>query len=133
MIGGQNDEGLVASDQEVRIRDAALVLLDLCFVAAAPAASESTTAEQRQAMALDLAVQAVFMAEELRPGIAMARRGDMLGTRSVAAKAMGLGSGAGACLASFASQDGVRIASVAFQSAFNASFENRQAFIRSVR
>lgn len=79
------------AEVETRIRDAALVLLDLA-VAATPAHEDERA---RILSAYSLATQALMMAEDLRPGAAMPDRLAKLGNLDLMTRIMGGAFGVG--------------------------------------
>ncbi len=103
--------GIPSADNETRLRDAALVLLDLA-IAATPAHSSE---KARVATAYGLAVQALLMAEELRPGAAIVERLAKLGNCDMLVRIGGAAEGVGqtiGCLRSQSGQDVLIVAAV---------------------
>lgn len=87
---------------EAKIRDAAHSLLDLCLEhAPAPDQDAKNPGLLLIASVIDVAVQAIFMADHLQPGQDLkARRQGMRGSE-IQARCIGLGYGVGSILASF--------------------------------
>ena len=89
----------MSADLEARIRDAAHVLLDLCTQAGPPPPEGHPDAGRgMKAESVSTAVQALFMADFLKPGAELADRLTPPSDDDLKALFLGLGLGVGACL-----------------------------------
>jgi hypothetical protein len=95
-----NVEYISDADTERRIQDAATMLLDACLAAnsASADAPGAHDAEWRRCQAISVAVQALVMAEDLRPGAALQDRHGRVRADWLMTSLLGLGAGAGSVI-----------------------------------
>lgn len=89
--------GFVVTDEEVerRMRDAAQLFNDACLAALSQPGMADQPAEQLQGQALSLAVQMLFMADQLVPGAETEKRFYKAEPKDTCARVQGLASGLG--------------------------------------
>lgn len=125
-----DDVGIIKDPEaERRIQDAAHVLIDLCNAAIPVEGTDDSAKRQRTAQSLSLAVQVIFMVDDLQIDKSHADRlkGSNMDQERLVTRFFGLGAGVGHAVSCIFSPIGQLLAISAFEKGMEAGSGDRDA------